>query len=254
MSESSAYPLLVFAISLAAQWLAAFVGSFLRRRISPLGTAGHRDIDIILGATVTLLALIIGFSFSMAVTRYDQRNNYEEAEANAVGTAFLRADLLPGDDAARLRDLLKKYLILRIAFYETDEPHQIAKITADTANMQNKLWQAVLPAANAHPTPITSLAVAGINDLLNAQGYTQAAWLNRLPAGVWAIMGLIALATNLLIGVSERRKGVLPLLILPLIISTSFLLIADIESPRGGLIHVLPHNLIALTHALGGAP
>jgi hypothetical protein len=252
MSESSAYPLLVFAISLAAQWLAAFLGSFLRAHIGSLGGASHQDIDIILGATVTLLALMIGFSFSMAVTRYDQRKNYEEAEANAIDTAFLRADLLPSDDAAHLRDLLKKYLDLRIAFYAAD-PQRIAKITADTANMQDKLWQAILPAANAHPTPIAALAVAGINDVFGAQGNAQAAWLNRLPTGVWAIMGLIALATNVLIGVSERRKGMLLLLILPVIISTSFLLIADIDNPRGGLIHILPHNLIAVTHARGGA-
>jgi hypothetical protein len=252
MSESSVYPLLVFAISLAAQWLAAFLGSFLRAHIGSLGRASHQDIDIILGATVTLLALMIGFSFSMAVTRYDQRKNYEEAEANAIDTAFLRADLLPGGDAAHLRDLLKKYLDLRIAFYAAD-PQRIAKITADTANMQDKLWQAILPAANAHPTPIAALAVAGINDVFDAQGNAQAAWLNRLPTGVWAIMGLIALATNVLIGVSERRKGMLLLLNLPVIISTSFLLIADIDNPRGGLIHILPHNLIAVTHARGGA-
>jgi hypothetical protein len=66
-------------------------------------------------------------------------------------------------------------------------------------------------------------------------------------------MGLIALATNVLIGISERRKGVLLLLILPVILSTSFLLIADIDNPRGGLIPILPHNLIAVTQALGGA-
>jgi hypothetical protein len=66
-------------------------------------------------------------------------------------------------------------------------------------------------------------------------------------------MGLIALATNVLLGVSERRSGVLLLLILPVIISTSFLLIADIDNPHGGFIHVVPHNLIAVTHALGGA-
>jgi len=253
MSESSAYPLFVFAIALAAQWLAAFLGSFLRTHIGSLGRASHQDVDIILGATTTLLALIIGFSFSMAVTRYDQRKNYEEAEANAIDTAFLRADLLPGADAAHLRDLLKKYLDLRIAFYAANNPQRIAKITADTADIQDKLWQAIFPAANAHPTPIAALAVAGINDVFGSQGNAQAAWLNRLPAGVWAIMGLIALATNVLIGVSERRKGVLLLLILPVIISTSFLLIADIDNPRGGLIPILPHNLIAVTHALGGA-
>lgn len=249
MNDSANYLLFVFVISLAAQWLAAFIGSQLRRRVGPLGKAGHEDIEIVLGATLTLLALIIGFSFSMAVTRYDQRKNCEEAEANAIGTAFLRADLLPAGDAVHVRELLKKYLDLRIAFYEASAPQQIAKITADT---QNKLWQAILPAVNAHPTPNAALVVAGINDALSTQGNTQAAWLNRLPAGVWAIMGLMVVATNVLIGVSERRRGVLILLILPVVISTAFLLIADIDEPRGGLIHVLPHNLIAVTRAFAG--
>ena len=128
---------------------------------------------------------------------------------------------------------------------------QIPKITADTTSTQNALWQAILPAANAHPTQVTALAVTGVNDVLDAQSSTQAAWSNRLPAGVWAIMGLIALATNVLIGVSERNKGVLLRLILPVILSTSFLLIADIDDPRGGLVPTLPHNLIAVRSALG---
>ena len=63
-----------------------------------------------LTATLTLLALIIGFTFSMAVSRYDLRKNYEEAEANAIGTELLRADLLPADDAANTRRLLRGYL------------------------------------------------------------------------------------------------------------------------------------------------
>jgi hypothetical protein len=57
-----------------------------------------------------LLGLIIGFSFSMATSRYDQRKNYEEAEANAIGTEYVRADLLPAADAATVRTLLRKYL------------------------------------------------------------------------------------------------------------------------------------------------
>ena len=61
-------------------------------------------------ATLTLLALLIGFSFSMAISLYDQRKNYEEAEANAIGTEFGRADLLPAGDSAKVRDLLRKYL------------------------------------------------------------------------------------------------------------------------------------------------
>ena len=63
-----------------------------------------------LAATLTLLGLIIGFSFSMATSRYDLRKNYEETEANAIGTEYLRADLLPQADAARTRALLRQYL------------------------------------------------------------------------------------------------------------------------------------------------
>ena len=77
----------------------------------------REDLDTVQTAILTLLALIIGFSFAMAVTRYDQRNNYEEAEANAIGTEYVRADLLPAESAARVRELLKKYLDQRISFY-----------------------------------------------------------------------------------------------------------------------------------------
>jgi hypothetical protein len=251
MSESWAFPLVVFAVSLVAQWLAAYCGSLLRKVIKPLNRDDYSDVDVVRTATMTLLALIIGFSFSMAVNRYDMRKTYEEGEANAIGTEYLRADVLPADDAAHMRDLLKKYLDLRIAFYEANGVGQIDRISADTTHLQNELWRTVLPAASAHQTPIVSLAVAGMNDVLNAQGYTQAAWWNRLPTGAWAIMGLIAIATNVLLGFSERRKGIVLLLILPVVISTSFLLIADIDSPRGGIIRVLPQNLLALVQTLG---
>jgi len=96
-------PFAVFAIGLVTQWGAAFAGDLLRRTIRPLKKDEREDFDTVLAASLTLLALIIGFSFSMAVSRYDQRKNYEEAEANAIGTEYLRANLLPADDATRVR-------------------------------------------------------------------------------------------------------------------------------------------------------
>jgi hypothetical protein len=81
-----------------------------RKRQPSLEDAAREDRDFIVGATSTLLALIIGFSFSMAIERYDLRKNYEEAEANAIGTEYVRADLLSIDDAAGVRAPLKDYL------------------------------------------------------------------------------------------------------------------------------------------------
>src|ERR1700746_820903 len=110
-------PFAVFAIAVVAQWGAAFIGDALRRRPRPLKKDEREDFDTVLTAALTLLALIIGFSFSMAVSRYDQRKNYEEAEANAIGTEFIRADLLPADAAVKVRELLKKYVDQRVLFY-----------------------------------------------------------------------------------------------------------------------------------------
>jgi hypothetical protein len=91
--------------------------------------------------------------------------------------------------------------------------------------------------------------VSGMNDVLNSQGYTQAAWWNRIPVAAWGLMGLIAVSCNLLFGYGERRTSALAL-VLPLIISISFFLIADIDSPRAGVIRVAPQNLIALSQTM----
>ena len=104
MENLTQYPWLIFAATFVALWLASVTGSWLRRRNPSAGDEQHEDLGVILGATLTLLALIIGFSISMATSRYDQRKNLEEAEANAIGTEILRADLLPPADAANVRE------------------------------------------------------------------------------------------------------------------------------------------------------
>ncbi len=250
MSSILDSPFIVFIVSLIAQWLAAYAGDYLRRRGRAVRKDEREDLDIVEAATLTLLALIIGFSFSMAVTRYDLRKNYEEAEANAIGTEYVRADLLPAADAVTVRELLRRYLDQRIASYLSREEREIGQADIESAKLQAALWSAILPAANARPTPVTALVVAGMNDVLNSQSRTQAAWWNRIPGAAWSLMGLIAIACNLLLGYGERRKGALLLLVLPVVVSISFLLIADIDSPRGGIIRVLPHSLIALSHSI----
>ncbi len=243
-------PFIVSIVSLIAQWLAAYSGDLLRGRTRPVRQDEREDLNIVEAAILTLLALIIGFTFSMAVTRYDQRKNYEEAEANAIGTEYVRADLLPAADAVSMRELLRRYLDARIASYLSPKEREIGQTDTESAKLQAALWSAIVPAANARPTPVTALVVSGMNDVLNSEGYTQAAWWNRIPIAAWGLMGLIAIASNLLLGYGERQKGSLLLLVLPLIVSISFLLIADIDSPRGGVIRLVPHNLIALSQSI----
>ena len=136
-------PFLVLIVSLLAQWGAAYLGDLLRLTVKPVTTEARADLDTVLTATLTLLALIIGFSFSMAVSRYDLRKNYEEAEANAIGTEFLRADLLPADDAVNTRRLLRGYLDQRIAFYRSGVVVPDS-VKAGMTKTQNELWSSVV--------------------------------------------------------------------------------------------------------------
>jgi hypothetical protein len=206
MSHLLDYPLLVFVLSFVVLSLSAAIGALLGR---------GRDLDrmrehcsLIVAATLTLLGLIIGFSFSMATNRYDQRKNYEEAEANAIGTEYLRADLLPAADAERIRGLLRKYTDQRILFYTTRDARQVAEIDAYTARLQAELWSVIKGSTESRPAPIIALVASRMNDVLNSQGYTQAAW------------------------------------------SIALLLIADIDSPRAGIIRVNPQNLISCAESL----
>ncbi|MGA2066533.1 MAG: hypothetical protein ABSG86_16270 [Thermoguttaceae bacterium] len=252
MYSPTHYPLLVLALSFVAMWLSAWAGWWFRRRLGPLDDETHEDFGFILAAALTLLGLIIGFSFSMATTRYDQRKNYEEAEANAIGTEYVRADLLPKSNADRVRKTLKEYLDLRIAFYQAREGQELKNVNATTAQVQVELWSAIRGPATENPTLVMALVVSGMNDVLNSQGYTQAAYWNTIPPAAWALMAAIAIGCNLLIGYGSRsaKAGSKLLLILPLIGSIAFMLIADIDSPRHGIIRVRPQNLISLAESL----
>ena len=130
------------------------------------------------------------------------------------------------------------------------EEAELQQIDAMTAQLQTELWSAVRTPAAASPTPVTALAVSGMNDVLNSQGYTQAAWWNRILSSAWGLMAAIALFCNLLIGYGAQRMWRPLFLILPFAVAISFLLIADMDSPRRGLIQVQPQNLISLSQSL----
>lgn len=248
-------PLLVFLLSFLLLWLSTQVGIFLGNRWHcPEQDASNEAsfVGFILSATLALLGLIIGFTFSMAISRYDQRVNYEAAEANAIGTQILRADLLPVADAATVRVLLRRYLDQRVLFYTTRNAADIVPINERTAQLQAALWSSILGPAAAKPTPIIGLVVSGMNDVLNARDYTQAAWWNRIPVAAWMLMTTISICCTVLIGFNPQHPRATSrlLLILPFVVSVSFFLIADIDSPRWGVIHVAPENLLSLVQSL----
>src|SRR5438045_897230 len=134
-------------------WLSVQFGALFCKKLRPLQDDERNDLDLVINASLTLLALIIGFSFSMAVSRYDQRKNYEEEEANAIGTEYARADLLPAADAAKVRELLTQYLDQRLLFYTILDPRQLEKVDNETTRLQTEMWFTIQSTAKAEPTP-----------------------------------------------------------------------------------------------------
>lgn len=251
MSNLMDYPILIIPLSLVTFWFAACAGRWLggssRKILSDERV--RTDFVFVLGGTLTLLGLFVGFTFSMAVSRYDERKHYEEEEANAIGTEYVRADLLPTPDAATARSLLSKYLDQRILWYQTGIDQQRRRIEARTAELQSEMWSAVVTSTIGHQTAVTALMVEGMNAVLNSQGYTQAAWRNRIPAGAWILLAAVSIFCNVLIGYEAQGRSQLLLLILPIALSISLFLIADIESPRHGVIRVRPQNLESLAQS-----
>ena len=246
------HPILTFAVTVVVLWVSSRVGAALRTWRVAMVEEERGDYGALLAAMLTLLGLLIGFSFSMAGSRYDQRKNLEEEEANAIGTEYLRADLLPADSAEKVRGLLRSYLDQRILFYTTRTEDQLREINRNTTKLQAELWDSVKAPAATDRSSVEALTVSGMNDVLNSQGYTQAAWWNRIPIGAWVLMWAIAVCCNVMIGFYVRPKDPKGIqFIMPFVIAVAFLLLADIDSPRRGLITVRPQNLISLADSLG---
>jgi len=247
------YPLLVFVVSFVLLVVAAWLGDFLRKRSKRAEETNRDDAGVVLGGTLTLLGLIIGFSFAMATNRYDLRKDAEKAEANAIAVLYMRADLLPPDEAAKAHELLKKYLDQRIQFYTTRSRDELTQIGNNTTQAQNELWSLIQAAVGPLSPQLEGLFVSSMNDVAVSRLSTDAVWANRIPVAAWLLIVITSVGCNLLIGYRARRTDWLVFMVMPVAVSISLFLISDLDSPRGGAIRVRPNNLIGLSQSLGAS-
>jgi hypothetical protein len=163
---------------------------------------------------------------------------------------YVRAGLLPAADAVKVRTMLTDYLDQRICNYKSRDSQQLRQIDVQTTRLQTEMWSVVAKVPHCKPTPLMALAVGGMNDMLNSQGYAQAAWWNRVPIAAWSLLIAISIFCNLLIGYGAHGRSAVLFLILPIALSIALFLIADIDSLRGGIIRVFPQNLHSLARSL----
>jgi hypothetical protein len=244
------HPYLVFIVVFALLWLSTHIGHAVRGRLLVLQHEERDDFGILLTAVLTLLGLLIGFSFQMAISRYDLRKSCEENEVNAIATEYLRADLLSADQSAHLRSLLHEYLGQRLSFYTTTDSRQLEQIAMERTQLQLKMWSIVRPTPPSQPSIGSALLMAGMNEVMDTQRLANAAWNNRIPLAAWIMMIGISVCCTVLFGYRVQEPGWRLFVIMPLAVATAFLMISDIDSPRSGAIRVAPDNLAALSQVM----
>lgn len=208
------------------------------------------------GAVLGLLGLLLGFTFAMAAGRYETRRDLVVQEANAIGTTYLRASLLPDSYRAPVEDGLRRYVDVRIDFYEAGEDDQrLAAAEQESAALQKEIWNTAIAAAKEAPSPLTASFITSLNETIDLDATRMNALRSHVPGAVWLLVLGVATcgccASGYAAGSSGVRNG-FSNLVMPILVAIVVALIADLDRPRGGLIGIKQQALLDLRETIGG--
>jgi len=213
--------------------LGYFAGRHRRRKL-----AGEEKVFTgpVVAASFSLLAFMLAITFGAVDSRFKELKHIALEEANAIGTAFLRADLLPEDDRAEVRQLMRDYVDLRVEAVSSDSEEEIVRAIEASEKLQGDLWSTAAALAEQHPTPISALFVQSLNELIDIYGKKITVSIRyRLPASVWMMLyGLAILAMAIGgydIGLSGSRRVVAVSLATALAFSAVFTLVVGLDRP-----------------------
>ena len=191
---------------------------------------------------LALLGLLLGFSVSLAVDRFDARKQLVIEEANAIGTAELRARLLPEPASSQSRALYAQYLDRRLEWGEAagDEASQ-RRLASEAGEIQARLWRLALDGAASTPAPIVTFYAGALNEVIDREAERAQMRLNRVPETVLLLLAATTLLANALFaGVLGRnaRKRTLDLHALAFATWLVIALIVDLDQPRRGWVQI----------------
>jgi hypothetical protein len=220
--------------------LASEVGFWLRsRRRMPIDDQEHERLTGAAQSMAVLLSLLLGFTFPMAVQRYDLRKNLMVEEADAIATASLRSQTLPEPERTRIHELFVQYVDIRLDFFAHGlDLSELQESFTHSKQLQQALWQQSLAVAQSKRDPITGLYLQSLNAVIDLGEENEAALENRIPGAIWFMLFFIALLSSLMLGFGLQSRNWIPILLAPLTVSIVMALIADLDSPRKGLIVV----------------
>ena len=223
--------------------------SEIGRRLGKARLAGHPEglmegVGAVEGAVFGLLGLLIAFTFSGAASRFEDRRHLITEEANDVGTAYLRLDLLPAAAQPEMRELFRRYLDARIASYlNLADPVATAARRAEAAALQTEIWAKASAASQAPGVPSQTgmLLLPALNEMIDITTTRATAMQNHPPAIVFVLLAGLSLVAALLVGYGTSTNNRRPWfynLVFAGILSATVYVIVDLELPRLGVIRV----------------
>ena len=250
----------------ASQWRVIGLVSLILVCMAWLGSRlGHRDRSggdesyrghaaTVQAAVLALLGLLLGFTFSMALERYDRRRSLVLQEANSIGTTFLRASFLPGSHKDVVEDLLRRYVELRIPMYSFGtDASELSAIEQQSAAVHRELWSHAVAATAEAPSPIMATFVTSLNQTIDLDASRLQALRAHVPGAAWLLVLLVASVGCYIGGYNAGTSGVrstFATMLLPILLAIVITLIADLDRPRRGLIGVSNQPLLDLRKSI----
>jgi prepilin signal peptidase PulO-like enzyme (type II secretory pathway) len=202
-------------------------------------TPGASAVD---GAVFALLGLLIGFTFSGALSRFDERRHLATAEANNIGTAWLRIDTLPAEGQPALRDLFRRYLDARLETYRSLPDLQASRAALNRSiALQGAIWNLAVSLSFKSGTPAAAmLLLPSLNELIDITTTRTMATEMHPPYIVFVMLVALALASSLLAGygMAGGRRNWAHVIAFAVVIASTIYVILDLEYPRLGFIRV----------------
>ena len=219
----------------------------------------NTDIALILGGVMTLLALMLGFTFSLSESRFEMRRQLIVDEANAIGTTYLRTRTVPEAAGAEMRESLRRYIALRIEMdgLSVDSSSRLREFVDRSKQLQETLWARAAALAREDPNPVRGLLLQTLNQTIDIAATRLAAFKNRVPFSIYAVLFLVSLIAMWLFGYYfSMRKGrpALLVVVLALLIASVMWLIMDLDQPLRGIIKPSQESLTDLAADLNRGP
>lgn len=216
--------------------------------------ARKSQISGVQGAVLGMLGLLLGFTFAMAVGRYDTRKELVLKESNTIGTTWLRASLLPEAHRAPVKQLLRDYVDVRLKYQPiTRDPAMLAEGMRLSAEIQGKLWKHTEAAAAEAPNPIVASFVTTLNEMIDTDAERVAASRNHIPSGVWLLLLLVAgfgCFTSSYGSGAEGARSAFTAYLLPGLIAVVIMLVFDLSHSRQGIIGISQQPMLDLQSSM----